>query len=243
MTKVHFTPKIVNTRNVSGFGAMMDGLMLARSGHQDGDERLACVWGRAGLGKTRTAQIWAANNAAVYLETVRLWSEMDFLHALCRELGIVKPTCRRGRAFAEAMEVLLNQPRIVMVDEIERCGQRMLEVVRDLAKLTGGVFVLIGEPELVHLMKQNRRIWSRTYREMEFTPSSPADVVTFVNQTTGLKLSPGAMTVLHDSSGGDLRLIRRDTISLVHVINSMGREGEVSRETAEIAVKQSLKGA
>jgi len=240
--KIQFTPKFVNTRNVGGFQSMMDGLLLAKGGHRDGDERLACVWGRAGRGKTRTVQAWAANHAAVYLETVSIWSELDFLRALSVELGIRHPAGRRGKAFADCLDAMLINPRPVFIDEIERFGQRLLEVIRDLAKMSGGIVVLVGEEELPHLMKQNRRVWSRTYREMEFQAASAVDVVTFVNQTTGLKLTPEAMTVMHKASGGDLRIIRRDTINLVHVVTSMDRTGEVSGETAAIAVKSGLQG-
>lgn len=240
--KVQFQPKLVNTRNVGSFAALMDGLCLAKGSRHDGDERLGCVWGRAGRGKTRTVQAWAAHNNAAYLETVSIWSELDFLRALSVELGVRHPAGRRGKAFSDCLDAMLLSPRPVFIDEIERFGQRMLEVVRDLAKMSGGIVVLVGEEELPFLMKQNRRIWSRTYREMEFHAASPADVVTFVNQTTGLKLTAEAMGVMHKASDGDLRIIRRDTINLVHVVNSMGREGEVSGETAAIAVKSGLQG-
>jgi DNA transposition AAA+ family ATPase len=240
MAKIQFTPRFVNTRNVNNFAATMDALMFSRGGRGDGDERLGCVHGQAGRGKTRTVQTWAARHNAVYLETAIVWSELDFLQALCRELGVRKPAGRRGKAFADAIDVLLINPRPVFIDEIERFGQRMLEVVRDLAKITGGVFVLIGEEELPHLMKLNRRMWSRTYQAMEFEPASPADIVAFVKDTAGLKLTAEAMKVMHQASGGDLRIIRRDTINLVHVVNSMARTGEVSGETARIACKSGL---
>lgn len=240
--KVQWNPRFVNTRNVSNFAALMDGLRLSKGGRGEGDERLGCVFGRAGRGKTRTVHAWAANHGAIYLETAIVWSELDLLRALCRELGVRQIPGRRGQAFSEAVDQLLINPRVVFIDEIERFGQRMLEVVRDIAKVTGGIICLVGEEELPHLMKQNRRMWSRTYQAMEFEPATPADIVAFVNQTTGLKLTAEAMAVMHKASTGDLRIIRRDTISLVHVVNSMGREGDVSKETAEIAVKSGLQG-
>jgi len=240
--KVQFSPRFVNTRNVRSFAVLMDALMFAKSGHTDGDERLGCVWGRAGRGKTRTVQTWAANNDAVFIETVRSWSELDFLKKICLELGIRNPAGRRGKAFSDALDSLLINPRVMFFDEIERFGQKYLEIVRDLAKLSGGIFVLVGEEELPHLMRQNRRVWSRTYREMEFLPAEPSDVVSYINQTTGLKLSTEALAIFHGVSGGDIRIIRRDTINLVHVVNSMERTGDVTGETAKIACKAALKG-
>ncbi len=237
---VTFAPQFVNLRNVARFKTTVDALLHARS--KSGDERLGCVYGRAGRGKTRTVQAWASEHGAVYLETVRCWSELDFLKALCRELGILHPPGRRGAAFAEAVEALVREPRVVFIDELERFGQGFLEIVRDLAKISGGVVVLIGEEELPHLMKQNRRVWSRTYQAMEFEPVNGVDIVYYVGQTTGMKLSAEAVGVLLKASSGDLRIVRRDTINLVHVANSMGRFGEVTAETAEIAVRRGLQG-
>ena len=51
-----------------------------------------------------------------------------------------------------------------------------------------------------------------------------------------------ALEVLHKSSQGDLRLVRRDTIALTHAYNSLRCSGEVDAETARIAVKESLRG-
>ncbi len=241
-TTIQFRSKFVNTRNANSFDVLMDALQFSRGGRDDGDERLGCVWGRAGRGKTRTIQRWAARNGAILIETVKSWSELDFLKKICTELGVRHPAGRRGKAFADALEALTIDPRVVFVDELERLGQNYLEIIRDLAKLSGGIFVFVGEEELPYLMKQNRRIWSRTYRAMEFAPASAADVVSFVNQTTGLKLTPAAMDIFHKASEGDMRIIRRDTINLVHVVNSMGRPGDVSGDTAKIAVQAAMRG-
>ena len=241
MTSVAFTPQFVQTKNVRNFAALMDGLQEGKLGLGEGDERLGCVWGRAGRGKTRTVQTWAAHHGAVYLETAIVWSELDFLKALCRELGIRNPAGRRGRAFSDAVDALIARPVTVFVDELERFGQRFLEIIRDLAKITGGIFVLIGEEELPHLMQRNRRIWSRTYRQVEFEAIDPADLVWYVNKTTGLSLTKEALAVMHKASGGDLRIIRRDTINLVRIANARGIT-EIDENTAKIAVKSGLQG-
>ena len=237
---VRFSPTFVQTKNVRNYTVMMDGLLLDRS--DIGDERLGCVWGRAGRGKTRTVQTWAAANGAVYLATVSVWSEVDFLAALCRELGVRQIPHRKGKCFSLLIEALMRNPRPIIIDEIERFGQKYLEIVRDIANVSGGVIVLVGEEELPHLMRQNRRVWSRTYRTMEFEPIPASDIITYVHQCTGLGLTRPALEVLHKSSQGDLRLVRRDTIALTHAYNNLRRTGEVDEETARIAVKESLRG-
>ena len=240
---IKFTPTFVQTKNVREFNTLMDGLMIGRGGAGDGDERLGCISGRAGRGKTRTTQAWAARNGCAYIETVSVWSELDFLKKLCQELGVRQISHRRGPCFDAIIDVMLTYPnKPIFIDEIERFGQKYLEIIRDLAKITGGVIVLIGEEELPHLMKQNRRVWSRTYRAMEFEPVSPSDIVTYVAQTTTMPLGAKAAEVMHKASGGDLRIVRRDTINLVHAANSLKRTGEVDAELAGIACKCGLRG-
>ena len=239
-TMVRFSPTFVQTKNVRDLNVMMDGLLLDRS--DVGDERLGCVWGRAGRGKTRTVQTWAAANGAIYLATVSVWSEVDFLAAICRELGVRQIPHRKGKCFGLLIETLMRNPRPIIIDEIERFGQKYLEIVRDIANVSGGVVVLVGEEELPHLMRQNRRVWSRTYRAMEFEPIPASDIISYVHQCTGLGLTKEALEVLHKSSQGDLRLVRRDTIALTHAYNNLRRSGDVDEETARIAVKESLRG-
>lgn len=239
-TMVRFSPTFVQTKNVRDLNVMMAGLLLDRS--DVGDERLGCVWGRAGRGKTRTVQTWAAANGAIYLATVSVWSEVDFLAAICRELGVRQIPHRKGKCFGLLIETLMRNPRLIIIDEIERFGQKYLEIVRDIANVSGGVVVLVGEEELPHLMRQNRRVWSRTYRTLEFAPISASDIITYVHQCTGLGLTKEALEILHKSSRGDIRLVRRDTITLTHAYNHLRKTGEVDAETAKVAVKESLRG-
>ena len=98
MKSIQFTPTFVQTKNVRTFNSLMDGLLAGRGDR--GDERLACVSGRAGRGKTRTVQTWAARNGAPYLETVSVWTDLDFLRALCAELGVRQVPHRRGTCCA-----------------------------------------------------------------------------------------------------------------------------------------------
>jgi len=241
MSKIQFTPTFVQTKNVRSFETLMKGLMLARDGSL-GDERMGCVWGRAGRGKTRTVQTWAARNGCPYIETVSVWTELDFLQKLCLELGIRQAPGRRGKCFELIAEAMARQNKPVFVDEIERFGQRYLELARDLVKITGGVIVLIGEEELPSLMQRNRRVWSRTYRALEFEPVSATDIVMYVDQCTGLKLNAEAVEVMHKASGGDLRIVKRDTVNLAHTASSLRRIGEIDGEVARIACKFGLKG-
>ena len=248
MKKIQFTPTFVQTKNVRSFETMMDGLMFARGGAGECDERLGCVWGRAGRGKTRTVQTWAARTGCPYVEAISIWSELDFLRGIAAKLGVHPGSIpfRRGTCFDVVVNAFMTTGRPLFIDEIELTEQKttqakkFIEIARNIAKITGGVIVCIGEEELPHIMMENRRTWSRTYRQMEFKPISGSDIYLYINQTTGLNITDEAIALILKRSGGDLRVIRSITINLTHAASSLGRDGEVDVELIKIACKLGL---
>jgi hypothetical protein len=236
MKKLQFRPTFVKTKNVRTFEEMMDGLAAA-----DGEGRLGLVWGRAGRGKTRTAQWWAAHHNAAYLRIATVWrtAEGDFLRALCRELGIIDTPARKGALFAGALDRLLEEPRPVFVDELEKLPRYFLDLVRDLSDMAAVPVVLIGEEELVSYMRQNRRVWSRTFRQMQFEPISAAEIVLYAAEATGLRLSAIVAKIFENASGGDIRLVKRYLMRLTDLATGKGTD-EITEELALMAVKVGL---
>lgn len=239
MKKIQFRPAFVKTKNVRGFEEMMDGLLDGA----DGEGRLGLVWGRAGRGKTRTAQWWAAHHNAVYLRVATVWrtAEGDFLRALCRELGIIDPPHRKGALYAAAVERLFAEPRPVFLDELEKLPRYFLDLARDLSDMSTVPVILVGEEELVSYMKQNRRVWSRTFRQMAFEPIAASEIVLYAGETSGMKLSAPVAQILHGASGGDIRLVKRDLLRLIDLAAGKGTT-EVDEELAKMAVKAGLSG-
>lgn len=244
MKTVQIAPVFVKTKNVRNFEVMMDALALGA-----GEGRFGMVWGESGRGKTRTTTWYHAHHGCAYLATAKVWqtSPTDFLHALARELGIVAPAPRKGRCFAEVVDALTADPRPVFIDEIERLGDAFLEILRDITNSTGAPVVLIGEEELVPYMRRNRRVWTRTFQQLEFAPLGISDVIVFANEAAALKLTPEVADVFHRAStrhitAGNFRLVKRTLLALVQICNAKGTR-EVSVEMARVAVKTSLAGA
>jgi hypothetical protein len=234
--KVQIKPVFVKTGNVRRFETLMDGLELSA-----GEGRLGLVYGRAGRGKTRTAVWYAAQTGCVFLRCLKIWrqSELGFLQALCRELGVMSVPHRKDPAFRAALDAMVANPKPVFIEEVEKLPYMFLEIIRDLSDLSAAPVVLIGEEELVSLLKRNRRVWSRTFRQMQFGPVEPADIVTYANQAAGLKLSAEVMGLLHQSSDGDFRLVKRDLINLVDACNANSTTEPDARMT-KVAIKRAL---
>jgi len=237
---IEINPVFIQTRNVRNFSVMMKALDLGA-----GEGRLALVWGRAGRGKTRTSQWYQANNGGVYMRMATVWrtSELYFLQSLARELGIAAPAGRKGPVFAQVMDALIDEPCAVFLDEIEKLSKFFLDVIRDLSDLSACPIILIGEAELYSYMRQNRRVWSRTYQQMEFAPIDAADIVIYARDLTGgaIRLPVSAARILHGSSDGDFRIVRRDVIQVIHFANGRGTV-EITDDLVKTAIKTGLSG-
>ena len=239
MKEIRFFPKFVNVRNVRNFQAMIDALMMSA-----GEGRLAAVIGPAGRGKTRTAQWYAANNRCAFVRCLSIWrhTELGFLQALCRELGIKTIPHRKDAAFLAALDALNTQGgRPVFIEEIEKLPRLHLELVRDLSDLSAAPFVLIGEDELQSHMQQVTRIWNRTFQLLEFETLGLGDVVMFARESAGVDLPADVAEALHREAKGCFRVIKRDLISLVNIMNAKGKP-DPDMEMAKVAIKQSLRG-
>ena len=239
MKEIRVLPKFVNVKNVRNFQAMIDALMMSA-----GEGRLAAVVGPAGRGKTRTTQWYAANNRCAFVRCLSIWrhTELGFLQALCRELGVKKIPYRKDPAFLAVMDALNAQGgRPVFIEEIEKLPKLHLELVRDLSDLSAAPFVLIGEDELQYHMKRVTRIWNRTFQMLEFEPLGLGDVVMFARESAGIDLPAEAAELLHREACGCFRVIKRDLVTLANIMNAKGKD-KPTVDMMKAAIKQSLRG-
>jgi DNA transposition AAA+ family ATPase len=239
---IEIRPEFIETHNVRGFDVMVDDLISY------GEGCLGCVPGKPGIGKTKTSRMWQARHGGIYLRIASIWkrSELDFIQAMARECGISNPPGRKGRCYTEVIDKLAGSGRVVFLDEIQRLPKDFLTIALDLTDATGCPFVLVGEPELKGMMEENERVWSRTHRLFEFEPLTLTDVMLFTAKTADITFQPEIARILHKSSGGDFRILKRDFIALIKFINATGPgpDGtpQITEEMARIAVRQGLKG-
>lgn len=235
-TPITYTPKFVKTPNVRVFSTKMDALSIGA-----GEGRLGLFFGRAGLGKSRTAQWWTAETGSRYLRVVTVWSELDFLKGLCREVGVIDPPHRRGACFSEIIDKMVRDPRPVFIDELEKMNVRMLDLIRDLSDISTAPFILIGEEELATIMKRNRRVWSRTFQTMEFQPIGVPDILMYCGEVTSVTIEADVAGLVHQHSCGDFRLVKRLVIAMVQYANSVQKD-RITMEMAQTAINSSLSG-
>jgi hypothetical protein len=248
MQKITVSKPFISTKNVRNFDVMMDGLAMA-----EGESRFGLVWSEAGRGKSRTVKIWHANNeASIYLYVRNSWKTCytDFLQALCVELGVRPAPKRKGQCFSMAVDSLLTYPRVVIIDEIEKLPNDFLDMTRDLTELTGCAILLVGEEELMGHMKQNKRVWSRTFQMVEFKTIEVGDIMLYIKKATaeddeagyqGLAIGPDNASAIYGLTGGNFRDVRRLVINLVKICNDKKTES-VDIRMIKTAYKMGLTG-
>lgn len=243
MEHIQFKPALIKTKSVRDTAVMMDGLAMLR-----GDGCMAGICGVAGRGKTFTVQAEAAIHDGVYIRAQYIWrgSELEFVQAICRDLGMPSPPNRRGKCWLEIVDQLSGTDRPIFLDEMQRLPKGFLHIALDLADATCCPVILIGEPELKGMMQENKRVWSRTFQFLEFEPISVSDVMFYSAETTGLKLHPDFAGILHKAASGDFRIIKRSMIALLQYVNANGQTAKgqpvITEEMVRIAAQAGLKG-
>lgn len=231
--------KWVNSRNDRNLSVMMEVLEKGA-----GEGRFGLVYGEAGRGKTRTTHRYASHNRNIHILMRSTWktSELGLLQALCRELGVPRPPARKDQAFTEVVDRLIEWPRPVFLDEMEKLP-RHLDLVRELAELTRAAFVLIGEDELLPVMQRNKRVWSRVFQKLHFEPVSGSDIMVYGRDACGLEIDPEAAAAIAKApGGGDWRVVRRTLMDLVEMAN-IAKTRSVNRDMAVEAMRLGFSAA
>lgn len=231
-------PVFIETHAVKDFQTLLRNLERGA-----GEGRLAAVYGRAGRGKTRTVR-WrhAHDGQSIYLRMHTAWSGSHgaFLSSMAHELGVA-PCFKIADRVRSIVESLIESPRTVFIDEIEKMPRSFIEIVRDLSDESGAPFVFIGEEPLLGALSRDRRSWSRTQEVLHFQPLELVDVITFAKLAGEVTLPADAANVIHKSSGGDFRLIKRDLRTLFDLANSK-RTDNLTADLARSAAEANLKG-
>jgi len=224
----------VTTQNVLRFSEMLESHGESCGAGHPG---LYVVVGRAGRGKTECARWYAVSNpsSVVYVSYIGTWTPLSMLQAICWELGQCRPS-RTSSAVDLITEEMGRERRTIIVDEADRMGMKLLDLLRDLNGLTGCPIVLVGEEPLNAKLKPSRRMCSRVRRRMEFLPVQQSDLSQFYSQAMEkVALGPQALTLLTRACEGDFRPAIVDAYAVERLLRA-NRGTEISADLARAAV-------
>ncbi|MCP3923026.1 MAG: ATP-binding protein [Desulfobacterales bacterium] len=244
--KVSHTPMFVKNKNVRHFEVMMDRMGDSTEG------RFAINVGPAGVGKTRTCQWYVINGVdnekGIYIRMLKIWgnSELEFLRAICKELGSINPPHRKGPCNAIIMDSLLNKPVPVFLDEADRMSERFLDVSRDISDVTGAPFIMVGEEGLKDRMRRDTRVWSRTHYELEFQNMEIPDIMIFFKKSSELELPEECANMIHSTTDGkckpgNFRVAKVVLLTLIQILNSK-KTRTITKEITQIAIETAVQG-
>lgn len=174
---------------------------------------IGLCWGQAGRGKTLAAKRDHADHGRIYLHVRQDWTQTAFLQSLAFEACGQRPATS-NRCKDAIVAALDTSPRMIVVDEADRLHLGRIEDLRDIHNEAGVAVMLIGEEELLGLLGERRRVWSRVVQEVEFRPATEEDVATFCAEAADLDVSPEACALIQRRTEGDMRLIRNMALHL-----------------------------
>lgn len=184
---------------------------------------MAAVVGRAGRGKTTSAQrIVAQDSRTVYLRFEEwMSSPVGLIREVAFRLAGLRPHATQA-CVRLIKEELGRDRRIILVDEADRLNLRHLNALRDIHDVCSCPVVLIGEEPLKANLGRESRLISRTRTTVEFGPAGQADLVVYYKQALGLDVPRDLAPVLLKHSGGDFRRIVNDALALERLLKSNG---------------------
>jgi DNA transposition AAA+ family ATPase len=153
--------------------------------------KMGLGYGNFGLGKTFALERIAANTHAILLRAVQTWSKKSFLEKLCLELSL-DVSGGASRMYERVVDELLQNPRILVIDEIDALLRsqkfEVLELLRDIHDETNIVLFLIGMEEANAKLKKHRHFYSRIVEFVEFKPIMSEDVERYCELSDKVKI-------------------------------------------------------
>ncbi len=190
---------------------------------------LAVVKGDSGRGKSEAAKYHAAQGSAVYVPPLNIRTPVMLLREITFELCRAKPG-RSEECLNLIRAELARERRLVIIDEADLLPLENLEMLRNLNELYAAPILLIGEDDRLDAkIRSRRRLATRVRRRMEFGPLVQADVLNFIRQALGLKISPEACAAIHKETGGNWRPLMTAALDIERAMRASGLK-ELSAE-------------
>jgi DNA transposition AAA+ family ATPase len=204
---------------------MFTELVTSLENRDSGIPGLGLVFGEPGLGKTRTAIWYADKTGAVFIRALATATVRSFLEELVVELG-QEPMYRASDIYHQAEKSLAENPRLVIVDEIDRLASQWqaIEALRDLTDQTGIPVLMIGMDSSERRLARFKHLYYRMQAHiMRFKPLSEADVGRFAGQICEVGLDESAISQIYRLTSGRIG----NLISEFHLAEKIARANDL----------------
>lgn len=191
----------VQTQNVKMFSSVATNLVQVDAGVPG----MALIYGKRGLGKTRTAIWLAAKDNNVYVRAKRKWTPTWLLEELSIELQNA-PVRSFRVMFQEVCSTLLQEPRLIMIDEIDLASAEVVETIRDIHDITGTPIILIGMEKVKQRLVRFAALYDRFLYVRQFESLSPQDIHLATKELLDkVEIDLEVVEVARERTGGNFR--------------------------------------
>ena len=139
--------------------------------------RMGTILGGSGLGKTRSAMLYADSNEFAILISAKRYAgdEESVRNALFKAAGIQGPRKHKGRRRAYMMrqleQALRDTARPIIVDNAHRLSRPALQLLFDLHDETHSPVILMGVPDLEDKLRTDEQWASRIALRFDLQPA------------------------------------------------------------------------
>lgn len=200
--------------------------------------KMVVITGRAGIGKTKAIEAFCERRQNIVLVMVNPTMNT---HSLLMEIGKKVGASIRNDSYMIRKRIvaqLKNTPKLLIFDEAQQMGFRMLETVRSIHDETGVGIALVGALSLTdHLttkLKETEQLWSRIRIKRELKPLTEADVRLLLSQWIE-KIEDGVAQYVLELTGGNARQLTNSLMVAATMAKSDGNI--ITRRTIDRAYR------
>jgi replication-associated recombination protein RarA len=200
---------------------------------------LGLLYGYPGLGKTTYGQRMAYSKGYLYLRLENYMTPKTFAvalkEALMRHLGLGSYLVSGSSAtiYDSVRGLLVEYPEtVILIDEIDYAFQekKILGAIRDIVDQTTAVVILIGMQNAKERLYQiNRYYFDRCGVFYEFQAPSKKDIAILMATVMEVGFGEDMVDYIAKRNQGTLR----DTIKLIHSVESVARVKKLERVTVQ----------
>ena len=200
--------KIVITTNITNFVSLVEAL-TEKPGRMD---RMGLVYGKWGLGKTRTLEWYYSNNLCFHVRAMAAWCRS--VNMMIEDLLSCYRVEARGRFKQDIRELVKTAKKHrhpLFIDEADRVVRKsiLIETIRDVHDLTKIPVILIGQENIVSLLQRQDlgQVFSRITEIVEYKELSAQDIQRISKELCDLESDPKVASFIRNITLGDFRLV------------------------------------
>jgi DNA transposition AAA+ family ATPase len=183
--------------------------MITGVGDTDGLDRLVCLYGKTGTGKSVAATYTANKYDAYYVECRSVWTKKSLLEGICRAVEIA-PQSTMARMVDEIARTLVASGKPLIIDEMDHVVERKaVDIIRDIYQASSAPILYIGEEKLPTKLAGWTQFFGRTKEWIQAVKGTPEDarVLAHFYCRRGVNIADDLLADMVNATGGLIRLM------------------------------------